>query len=489
MSSLQYSPDDLRLPPARAWVVPVFRHRRAAGLVFVCLIAMVITAALLAERVYEAEMKVLVKRGRIDPVMTGEAQAPSAMPLDVGESELYAEVELLNSRDLLEQVVQATGLAGPPPDRAASADADRVARAVERLRRDLTIEPLRKTTMIHVAYRSTDPRQAASVLDHLSTLYLEKHLAVHRPAGAHQFFSEQADRYDGELRAAEARLKDFTAREQVVSPLDEKTAALQKVSEFEGTLQETLAAIADSTRRLDAIQRELASTPDREVTEVHDAGNVAVIRGLRAQILQLEIKRDGLLQKFMPDYPPVVALDREVEQLRAALVVAEQDPLRDQTTDRNPTHQWLRNEAARVQAEQKALMARADAIRRTVAEYTDRARRMDRLSIEQQDLMRTVKEAEDHYLLYRRKQEEARISDALDHTRIANVAVAEAPTVPQTPSSRRGVILAGGGFLAVLLSLMAAYGLHTADPHFRSPEEVSRVLDVVVLASLPASTD
>ena len=53
---------------------------------------------------------------------------------------------------------------------------------------------------------------------------------------------------------------------------------------------------------------------------------------------------------------------------------------------------------------------------------------------QQDDLVRDVKTAEDNYLLYLRKREEARISDALDSKRIVNVSIAEAATVPALPT-------------------------------------------------------
>jgi uncharacterized protein involved in exopolysaccharide biosynthesis len=212
---------------------------------------------------------------------------------------------------------------------------------------------------------------------------------------------------------------------------------------------------------------------------------VDAVRNLRAQILQLEIKRNDLLQKFTPQYPPVVQLEAELGQLQHALTASEQAPLTDQVTDQNPTHQWLRSESARVRTERDALAARAAAIRRTVAEYRERVRRLDAQAIEQQALLRDVKVAEDNVALYQRKQEEARISDALDRTRIANVAVAEPPAVSNR--SIRALILLIGGAAAIVLSLGAAYLLHALNPRFRTPDEVHRVLDVPVLASLPAA--
>ena len=52
-------------------------------------------------------MKILVKRERLDTVVSPEAQAPTG-GVDVTEAELYAEVELLTSSDLLEDVVRST---------------------------------------------------------------------------------------------------------------------------------------------------------------------------------------------------------------------------------------------------------------------------------------------------------------------------------------------------------------------------------------------
>ena len=194
----------------------------------------------------------------------------------------------------------------------------------------------------------------------------------------------------------------------------------------------------------------MTTTPDREITQISSAGNVELVRTLRSQILELEIKRSDMLQKFTAQYPPVVQMQDDLARLRQALISAEQTPLRDETTNQNPTHQWLRNEAARVKTEHDALRARANAIRRTVADYRARARRLDAQSVEQQQLLSAAKEAEDNYQLYRRKQEEARISDALDHTRIANVVVVDPPTVPQSSQSPRRLILLLGGLAAVV---------------------------------------
>ena len=63
-------------------------------------------------------MKILVKRERVDPIMSADPNAPPQGRADVTEDELNSEVELLKSRDLLEQVAVASGLHSPRTARA-----------------------------------------------------------------------------------------------------------------------------------------------------------------------------------------------------------------------------------------------------------------------------------------------------------------------------------------------------------------------------------
>ena len=479
----------LQLPTLRQLVIPLFRHRTAVLVTFAVLAAAVVLVMVLLPRVYQAEMKLLVNRERVDTIMTSNAQSQGTVPAEISEGELYGEVELIQSREVIERVVTAIGLDRFLPERFASEPAQaRMAAAVEAVRDDLTVDPIRKTTMIRVAYKSQDPQLAARVLKELSTVYLEKHLAVRRPAGAYDFFTQQTQRYTEELDTAQRALAAFAQRERVVAPTTEKEIMLRKQNEFESDLDRTEATIADLTRRLDEIERQIRTTPNRQVTQVRDVGNIEMLRGLKNDILKLEIERSDMLTKFTSTYPPLVRLEERLAQLREAQAGAEQTPLRDETTDQNPTWQWLRNEAARVRTERAALTAKAAALRRTVTDYGTRAARLDRQSVDEAELQRAVKVAEENQTLYRRKQEEARVSDALDRTRIANVAVAESPVAPQTPNgSRRGLLFVAGMLLAAALSVCMAHLLEVLAPAFHTGDEVTRLLDIPVLATTPSN--
>jgi uncharacterized protein involved in exopolysaccharide biosynthesis len=505
--------DDLMIQPSgnraklrltlRDVVRPVFRQRRVATAIFIGIFSGAILCVLLLPPKYEAEMKILVNRERVDPVVTPNAdiaQSAEAVP-EVSEEDLNSEVELLKSRDLLEKVVMASGLEsqtksrwvrvierlGNAIRRIPYSPQTQLARSVQTLEDQLVVDPLRKTTLIRVAYSSRDPELAARVLQNLGTLFQEKHAAVHRPPGTFRFFEQETQRYRDELAEAESQLTSFNSREGIVAAAAEKQLILQQLSQFEAELQQSRANAHEASQRALALRAQAAATPERQTTQVTKTDNAQLMSTLGGTLLSLELKHSEMLTKYAPSYPPVQELETQIADTRKAIAQAEASPMQQVTTDRLPAQDWIATESARAETDRVALNARADATARVVRHYREAAKNLDEKSTQQDDLVRNVKTQEDNYLLYLRKREEARISDALDSKRIVNVSIAEAATIPALPNLRFSWVLIGGLFAAGILSVGGAYATDQLNPSFRTPEELARYLNMRVLASIPAS--
>jgi hypothetical protein len=91
--------------------------------------------------------------------------------------------------------------------------------------------------------------------------------------------------------------------------------------------------------------------------------------------------------------------------------------------------------------------------------------------------------------LYLRKREQARMTQALDTTRIVNVAIAEQPVVPSIPSNSLWSTLLLGISFAFVATLGAVGIKEYLDPSFRTPREVASELNVPVLAAVPNMLD
>ncbi len=489
MNDLYYPKTDTRLPLTKLhdWATVGLRHRRLAVISFVGVLVGAAVGAFLLPPRYQTNIKILVKHERLDPLVS--ADVSSTMPqnrVGVSESEVNSEVELIKSHDLLEKVVTACGLqnSGSHFPFFRSSPQTMIAKAVRKLQSDLKVEVLAKTSLISVTYDATNPQQAAQVLNTLVNLYMEKHMAVHQPAGTFEFFQKQTQQFEQGLAEAESRLVKFRKEQGVVSPEKEKMSTLEKLSEFRAQLTQTQALISETQQRTRVLESQAGSLPARMTTEIRASDNPQLMGQLKVTLLNLELKRTELLQKFEPTYRLVKELDTQLVQTRAAIETAEKSQLREESSNRNPTYEWVDSELAKARSELAAEQARAQALTRTLRTYEEQASELDGQSATEQDLLRDKKAQEDNYLLYRRKQEEARISNALDRSRIVNVAVAEAAVVPVLPIRSRLLILLAGVFVAIMVSVISLGAAEYLNPSFRTPEDIQDKLQLPVLASV-----
>jgi uncharacterized protein involved in exopolysaccharide biosynthesis len=460
----------------------IFRQRRMLLASFAVLFVAVLLSGVL-QPTYKAQMKILVRRGNLDPVVTSQSNAPSqTVQEDITESELNSEVELLNSQDLLRKVAVATGL---PSVYGTSNDDVGIAKAVRRLSKHLKAEPLRKTNVISVTYDSADPEQSARVLNSVASVYMEKHLEVHRHSGEFKFFDQETSQLRQGLNVAEERLTDFTRDRGVVSAQLERDLTLQKINELDASVTQTQAAIAETKKRIQTLEQQARQIPPRMTTQLRTADNPGLLEQMKTTLLQLELKRTEMLSKFEPTYRPVQDLDKQISDTRAAIIGEKNSPTLDETTDQNSTFEWVKSELTKARTDLSGFEARAAANRLALAKYREGAQTLQQASIVQQDLERTAKTQEENYMLYLRKAEEARVNDALDRGGILNVAIAEPPTVPAIPNPSVFLVYLLVTFLVGTLCVGIAFAADFLDPSFRTPDEVWAFLGSPVLASIP----
>ena len=469
-----------------------FRHQRTIVVTFLAVLLGAAIAALSTPPDYTATTKFLIERSRMDPVVSpGQDQAPTRS--EVTEEELNSEVEILQSDSVMQQVVVAAGLNkhkhlldyvlywNQTPEQ-------KIERTANHLKKELKVEAVKKSNLISVTYTNSDPNTAHKVLAVLDEAYLQKNLAVHHPKGEFEFFDQEAQSYQKNLADAETQLKVFSQQEGGVSPQMARDITLQKLNDFNATLQQTYADIASTEQRIDALEKQAGTTPQRITTQSSASDDASVLQNLKSTLMTLELKRTELLTKYQPTYPLVLEVDKEISDTKTQITTEESKPLKAETTDRNATYSWISEELAKAKADDSALKAKATSIQLIVAKYQSTAHELDQKGIQQQDLLRKVKTEEDNFLLYEHKREEARMTDALDQTRILNVAIAEQPGTPALPSNSRWLVFGLGAVLALAISAGAAFTLEYTNPSFRTPSEVLSELNIPVLAAVPHYT-
>jgi uncharacterized protein involved in exopolysaccharide biosynthesis len=260
---------------------------------------------------------------------------------------------------------------------------------------------------------------------------------------------------------------------------------LQKLSATEADAGQTEIAIAERSERARSLMEKLNSLPERIMTQIRNSDNPELMEKMKSRLLELDLKRTELLEEFEPSYRSVQQVEQEIAQTRSAIAAEDHAPIRDQTSDLDTNHEWARSELMKTQVELTALNAHAKAEKILLTEYRDQAHLLGDRALQQEQLLSDLKAAEEKYLLYVNKREEARMGDALDRGGILNVAIAEQPSVPALPQlsifsfGLIGIALAGT--LSVGLAFVADY----LSPAFRTPDELTAYLGAPVLASLP----
>jgi len=466
-----------------------FRHKRAFVLCFGGILAGSVLAMFLVPPSYESVGQILVMRERVDPVVSAEKNDPMQVRGEVTEEEMNSEAELIASDDVLRKTVLASGLDKAPSLLSflsfGQSEDQKIARAVDKLHGNLRIEPLKKTDVIEITYSAHNPKVASRVLTNLVNAYIDKHVSIHRPAGQMAFFEQETNRYKQDLDTAESQLKRFSQEQGGVAPQVARDITLQKLNDFAATLETTRAEMAATEKMINSLEQQAGATPDRLTTAVRETDDGAVLQQLKSTLSTLEIKRTELLTKYQPTYRLVQEVDKEIADTRASIQSEEAKPLRDTTTDRNPTYAWINEELAKAKADYSAEQARASATQAIVGLYQAKAHQLEEQGLVQQDLLREAKANEDNYLLYLHKREEARIEEALDRTRILNVALIQQPTTPVAPVRSAWVFGLVGLLLATTVSTGLIFTREYLDTSFRTPSEVLSELNIPVLAAVP----
>lgn len=463
-----------------------FRHRKALLIsFFAVLVGTAITAEIMPR--YEAHTEILVHRERVDPVVSAQPGSPLIVNDLVTEEQMNSEAELLKSDDVLRPVVKEIGLDNEhltsffffrrKPEEA-------VFKAVANLKSSLRVEALPKTNVIKVTLPSTDPKQAAQILNSLDDVYLKKHKELHNPAGQFAFFDEQAKKSQNELAAVEDKLKAFPHATGTPNPVLARDIALQKINDFNFSLGGTRADLAEAQHRITALEALQKNTGARLTTQERKSDDGNSLRDMKSKLLELELKRSDLSYKYQPDYPPLVEIEREIAHTKAS--INGQTPLNDVTTDNNPTFTWISDELVKAKAQVKGDEARIAELESVINQNMETVRRLDIDGIDLKDLTRSANEAEQKFLLYSQKREQARITDALDTTQIVNVAIQERPAVPMYPAQSGWLFALIGSVLALTVSTGVMFMKERMDVSFRTPAEVETILSLPVLAAVPS---
>jgi len=428
--------------------------------------------------VYQDEIRFVLNNNRPPAVVSPEMSSGPVSRDYVDEAAIATEIQLLSSGDLLRKVAEAAGLADGR-NRVAEAE------AVQELRKSVKVAPVLKANMIKATYTSPNPHTVEAVLKALADGYLEEHLRAHSTSGAFQVFDQQANFYQQRLRELEERQSAFHQERNIVALGQQKDLGLRKLEDLQAARNENDAARKANARRIAQLRQQISHLGTRITTQARVVPNQYSVERLNTMLVELQNKRTELAVKYQPGDRLIKELDQQIADTRKALAAANGQNSKEETTDVNPLRQSLEADLAKAELAETEYRSRAASLAEEMVNYKQSLSGLESATNDDDQLLRDIKEAEENYFLYSKKREEARIEQAMDQQKVANVALVEKARLPVLPVPKLSVTLAASWALGCCLILGTGLMKTVVRNTVYTPWELEGLTGLPVLASVP----
>ena len=472
----QFDVNDGATLPWQDVLASVYRHRRMVLTIVLIGIAAATLRSWFSPPYYEAEGLVNVTESRSRAQITPDAQDTST--IDRTSLEQINAVAALATNELLirEVLLELNGgqpiPATPEPtgfnpltlpsrlyrnlhDVPTPNPIDERAR---RLAHQIEVAPLPRNTLIAVRYAHENPVWAANFINTLMKKLISKYTKMYESGQAREFFEAQKELVAERLQAAQAELGAFRAK-----------AGAELLTADAPQLR---AQIADLESQLNLARAQLAEVRAGGTTEQMAALSAdPAVGALKARIVELEIQRSDLLSRYTATSAVVADLNRQINDARQLLTVEEKNASRQRNGE--------------IAIRRQAVNARISTIQAQLTDYRQKLVRAEEIEPELQKLINQVETQKSQFANYERKEEEARFSDELDKSQIANVVitqVAETPREPQSPNMVKTVSV--GAILSLALGVGLAMLRDWLDPSVKSSAQAERLTGLPVLGEI-----
>jgi polysaccharide chain length determinant protein (PEP-CTERM system associated) len=336
-----------------------------------------------------------------------------------------------------------------------------------------------------ISFKAPDARTAQQVCGEITSLFVSENLSAREQSaeGTTDFLKQQLADAKAKLDDQDAKLAAFEQRNFGMLP------------EQGGANMNTLQAL---TTHLDAVNQSLERT-QQDVTFLQamvtqqaqdpqntELGSPQVSVDERETELKALIKQKQALEaQYTPDHPDVVAISREIADLRAEIARASAEPAPASSPASAPTAstasrsdpprlQQLKAQLRAAQAATAAAKQEQTRIEQLIRTYESRIQARPQVEAEHEQLTRDHQTALEFYNSLLRKINESSMATALEQAQQGEqFRVLDPANLPDEPTFPNPFVFAGGGFaLGLLLGLLIAALLEYRDTSLRSERDI-----------------
>lgn len=471
------------LAPIVSMLPALMGEARRRRLILVSMFALIALAALVTgtlwPKKYEASTTILAQEASIiSPLMEGAAATTG------NKNRASIARDVIFSRKVMGEVLSTGGWLDNHPS---AIELDRIAEGIK----SRTKVQTDRDNLITISYFDSDAKRAYLVARTFAQLFISESLASKQRESrdAYEFINSQVEAYRKKLTDAEDKLKAYRDANDDARPGSEADTNA-RISQLRSQIESARMDLMERRSQEGSLSSQL--TGESEVSTVQTVDGV-----YQTQMAELQGQLDKLLLTYTDEYPDVVRVRHQMQDLRQQMAQEDQrkatvqlsgtPTLPDSRVQFNPAYQQIKTQLSNARASSAAAAARLGASESMLQSELQRSARIANSENVTAELTRDYNVNRDVYQDLLKRRENARVSMNLDAEQRGLTFLIQNPAVmPLAPSGLRFMhfSLAGIGLsLAVPLGLL--FCLVRFDPRVRSIMQLEQATGLAVMASVP----
>jgi capsular exopolysaccharide synthesis family protein len=477
--------DDLDLDFQQYWFI-IKRRWLPAMSIFGAVVALIFVALSKQKPFYETQGKLLIKPDNT-PSLTGlkvEGGVKDLTPLTLQGNPLKTESEIIVSEPILRKTIISLSLK----------DKQGKLRSEAELKRQIGVKNIGGTDVLEISAKSTDPKEAAAIVNKLMSLYIENNINVNRSQAiaARDFLTKQLPETEAAVRQADANLRRFKEKNQVVSLEQESIAAVEVESELSQKIAEAQGKFAEASARSAALINKLGMS-SKEALLVSALSQSPGVQTALTELQKVQNQLATERTRFLDDNPQIVALKNKEAALNNRLqeqiqqTIGTQQSVSDLNWNLGPVEQELIQELVKSEATRLGLSNQVTALTKMQSVYKQRTNVLPKLEQDERELKRRLEAAQATYETLLKKLQEVQVAE---NQTIGNARIIENSSIPQKPSFGKTpvILVMGGGVVGFLLATIVMVFLEIRDTSIKNVKEARKVFAYKLLAAIPSFT-
>lgn len=466
--------------------------------------------------IYETTTRLLVKVGRENMETPTTVQNGQLFSQGVRLADINSEVQILSSRELIDRVVDRLGpetfqnVLVPPASwtgypkyilkltsrkvKATSRDflialglekrlSDRET-AILAVSDGVKVEPVRESDILTLKVRSPSQKLCVDVANVLLDEYMQRRALARQSPASMKFFEARLAEVRDRLTELQKNRYGIKSRWNLSAPEEQRSLYLKELNSIETELMQNSAEMERLNRQREMMSRRVQEMPELSQKEQTESSNPS-IQSLKDRITALRMERSKAASRYQPTSEVLQKMDSEISDLEESLGKEQATILNSVVSESNPIRRQFRAGIEQDSVRAAGLEKRNQYLQGPATELADRVRSIDRGLNLLESTEREYRRAEQDYLTYAKRYEEARLSEELDSMRVANVSVVGSPELPIKPVYPKKLFLMGIAMpVSLLLGIALAALLETTEDRVIDEESVLGMTDLPCLGTV-----